>query len=206
MSPSTTRMLSRGFTRRCARCGSGHLFRRLVHDGRPLPPLRLSLRSRGRILPRRLLHQLHRHRGLARGGAHRPDRPRGVRRSQIRRRSSPPPSPRRSSCRWCSTPSRRRCGQPSTWPCIATRSSPTIPVRRPASPDPIATNRHPAKPRATVWPDGTGRISQTPGVHSVVLRMRPRRSSRRSASWPPRSRSRPAGSSSRKATTPRRCR
>ncbi|HEY2301497.1 MAG TPA: DUF983 domain-containing protein [Acidimicrobiales bacterium] len=26
MSPSTTRMLSRGFTRRCARCGSGHLF------------------------------------------------------------------------------------------------------------------------------------------------------------------------------------
>ena len=80
MQPSRVRMMWRGATRRCARCGSGHLFRRWFTMVRRLPALRPALRARSRLLDRRARDQ-HDPRGRRlhdrvrdRAGAHGPRR------------------------------------------------------------------------------------------------------------------------------------
>ena len=59
-------MFWRGFTMRCARCGSGHLFHALLHDGARLPAVRAALRARAGLLGRRARDQHHRDRRAVR--------------------------------------------------------------------------------------------------------------------------------------------
>ena len=100
-------------TRRCARCGSGKLFRHWFHDGRRLPALRAALRARAGLLRRRARDQHVPRRRAVRGRVHHDPRADDPRHPDRRSRSR---SASRSSCSDRSSPirSRRRSGSRST--------------------------------------------------------------------------------------------